>query len=207
MPTIYPLDFPDQQGTAGLAARPVAAVASSMSPFTLQKEIQVHQGQKWQYLVSLPLMSRAEAEPWISFLLKLNGMQGTFLMSPSDAMAPQGVAAGAPVVAGAGQTGQTLLTSGWTVSTADILKAGDYISIGSSELTRLHKVLDDVASDAAGLATLDIWPRLRETPVDLSAISTIEPKGIFRLSGNEMPFSVDAMLKYTGLDFGIEEAI
>lgn len=207
MPITYPLDFPDQQGTAGLAARPIAAVASSMSPFTLQKEIQVHQGQKWMYSVSLPLMSRMEAEPWISFFLKLNGMQGTFLMSPPDAMSPQGVATGAPVVAGAGQTGQTLLTSGWTVSTANILKAGDYISAGSGELTRVHKVLDDVASDAAGLAAVDIWPRLRESPLDLSVISTSEPKGTFRLSSNEMPFSVDSMLKYSGMDFGVEEAI
>ncbi len=203
----YPLDFPDQLGTAGLSARPVSAVASSESPFTLEKEIQVHQGQKWHFLVSLPVMGRSEAEPWISFFLKLNGMQGTFLMSPPDAMEPQGVASGAPVVAGAGQTGQELLTSGWTPSMQGILKAGDYISIGSGALSRLHKVLSDVDSDAGGLATLDIWPRLREVPPDLAPITTSEPKGLFRLSSNEMPYAADSMLKYTGLDFAIEEAI
>jgi len=207
MPIIYPLDFPDQQGTAGLVMRPMAAVASSMSPFTLQKEVQVHQGQKWNLLVSLPLMSRAEAEPWITFFLKLNSMQGTFLMSPSDAMTPQGVASGTPVVAGGGQTGQILQTSGWSVSTVNVLKAGDYLSIGSGEATRLYKNLNDVTSDAVGLATLDIWPRLRESPVDLAPITTTEPKGTFRLASNEMPFSVDALLKYTGMDFNVEEAI
>jgi hypothetical protein len=193
-------------GISGIQVRQIVAAARGVSPFTLEEEIQVHQGQLWRFGVSFAAMQRDDAEEWVSFFSQLNGPQGSFLFSPRHAIAPRGAATGAPAVDGAGQTGLTLATTGWTVSTANILRKGDFISIGSSSSTRLYKVALDADSDSSGNALLDIWPRLRESPADAAAITTASPMGVFRLDGNEMAHDIDAALIYGGLDFTCREA-
>jgi len=69
---------------------------------------------------------------------------------------------------------------------------------------RLHKVLIEAASDANGKAPLDIWPRLRESPPDFSALILTDAKGTFRL--REPPgWTLDEMLHY-GISFKAIEA-
>ena len=141
-----------------------------------------------------------DAEQWITFLLKLNGMEGTFLFGDPNAKTPQGPATGTPLVNGASQTGNSLITDGWTVSVTGILKAGDYIQLGSGSTTRLYKVLNDADSDAGGNATFDIWPRLRVSPADNDLIITSAAKGLFALAGNIMEWDIEGAMKY-GISF------
>jgi hypothetical protein len=69
---------------------------------------------------------------------------------------------------------------------------------------RLHKILIEAASDANGKAALDIWPRLRESPPDFSALVLTDAKGTFRL--REPPgWTLDEMLHY-GISFKAMEA-
>lgn len=153
--------------------------------------------------VTLPVMERADAEEWISFLLKLNGQQGTFLLGDSAAKTARGIATGTPLVNGASQTGQSLVTDGWTAGVTGILKAGDYIQLGQ----RLYKVLNDANSDGSGNATLDIWPRLRESPANNSSIIVSDCLGLFRLSGNSYQIHSADVAKLFSLAFSAEEAI
>lgn len=90
-----------------------------------------------------------------------------------------------PYVDGGSQTGNSLDTGGWTPSVTNILRAADYIQIGTGANTRLHKVLNDVNSDFSGKCTLDIWPKLRASPVDEELIIKSNTKGLFRLDQNE----------------------
>lgn len=69
-----------------------------------------------------------------------------------------------PHVDGGGQTGEDLNTAGWESSTSGVLRAGDFIRIGDQTL--MHKVLNDVSSDAAGSATLRLNPLVRTAPFD-----------------------------------------
>ena len=202
----YPLALPDTRGFRGLSLRPVAQVAHSRSPFTGEGQFYAHQGQIWAAQFDLPPMRRADAEPWVAFLLSLNGMQGTFLAGIAGSDVPRGIATGAPVVNGASQTGQVLLTDGWTPSQTGILKAGDLIQLGTGADTHLHKVLADANSDGAGAATLDIWPRLRVSPMDNAAIVVAGCKGLWRLASNEMPIEFSQPVIYS-LSFGALEAI
>jgi hypothetical protein len=55
---------------------------------------------------------------------------------------------------------------------------------------RLHKVLKDVDSDSVGNATLDIFPRLRETVNYNTRINVQDPHGTFRLANNQRRYSV-----------------
>jgi hypothetical protein len=201
----YPVSFPSipiQQMT--IRARSVVGV--SASPFTGQQQVYQHQGQWWEAEVSLPPMKRADAEQVIAFLLKLNGRYGTFTLGDPANTAPRGIGTGTPLVRGASQTGNELITDGWTTSQTGILKAGDWIQLGSGSTSRMYKVLDDANSDASGIATLTLWPNLRSSPNDNDTVTISSPKGLWRLSANEMPYTLDEASIY-GITFACVEAL
>lgn len=202
MTITYPIDLPSTPAPAKIRIYPRAIVAVGISPFTAAQQVYKHQGQLWQADITLPPMLRADAAPWIAAMLQLNGRYGTFRLGDSSARTPRGIATGTPLVKGASQTGQVLLTDGWTISQTGILKQGDYIQIGD----RLYMIMVDANSDGSGNATLDIWPRLRESPADNAAITTSNCKGLFRLTSNEMPWDVSPKPVFE-MSFSAVEAI
>lgn len=205
MPISYPVNFPSI-GIRSMTIRARSVVGVAQSPFTLSQQVYKHQGQAWEAEVSLPPMKRDEAEQVASFLLKMNGQFGTFLLGDPANTSPRGVGTGSPQVGGASQTGNSLITDGWTINTTGILKAGDWIQLGSGSNTRLYKVLDDANSNGSGSATLTIWPSLRSSPPDNAEITLISPKGQWRLSSNEIQYSIDEASIY-GITFACVEAL
>jgi hypothetical protein len=195
--------MPSTPKPAGVRLFATDNVAVSMSPFTGQQQVYRHQGMAWRAEITLPIMDRATADPWRAFLLALGGRFGTFTMGDPSAPAPRGVGTGAPLVNGAAQTGQSLITDGWTISTANILRAGDYVQLGSY----LYLNINDVSSNASGQATLDIWPRLRASPADNAAIVVNNTVGLWRLATNERGWTVSPGNLYHGITFGAIEAI
>ncbi|MHC8493436.1 hypothetical protein ACTU44_12085 [Thalassospira sp. SM2505] len=180
MTITYPLSLPAKPGVKAIRWREMSQVGVSVSPFTFQRQVQVGQGQAWAADITLPVIrGRAIVNQWQAFLLAMNGKQGYFAMGDPDNFGPLGVATGSPVVSGAGQIGQALLTSGWTPSVTGILKEGDRIGLGSGSSARLHKVLADVDSDGSGNATLLLWPRVIVSPVNGSPIDLDDPKSMF----------------------------
>jgi hypothetical protein len=202
----YPVTFPASIGVSSINIRAKTVVGVSSSPFTGQQQVYKHQGQWWEAEVSLPPMKRDEAEQVVSFLIKMNGQYGTFLMGDFLSTAPRGVGTGTPLVNGASQAGDELVTDGWTVSTTGILKAGDWIQLGSASTSTLHKVLDDVTSDGSGNATLNIFPNLRSSPDNNAAITISSPKGRWRLASNETDYAIDNASIY-GMTFACVEAL
>ena len=202
----YPVTFPASIGVSSINIRARTVVGVSASPFTGQQQVYRHQGQWWEAEVTLPPMKRSDAEQVIAFLLKMNGQYGTFLLGDFSSAAPRGVGTGTPLVNGASQTGDELVTDGWTADTTGILKAGDWIQLGSGSTTRLHKVLDDVDSDGSGNATINIFPSLRESPADDDAVVVTNTKGRWRLSSNETEYSLDNASIY-GITFACVEAL
>ena len=206
-----PVSYPINLASDNDATKPPRRIAFSAyntigvsrSPFTLQTQIQEYSGQLWLAEITLPPMEREFAEIWISWLLQLSGSKGTFYLGDPLGKTPRGSAAGSPQVNGAGQTGQVIQSKGWAASITGILKAGDYLQIG----TRLHKVLRDTNSDGSGLATIDIWPRLRESPPDNATIVLSNTRGLFRLQNNTVPlFGSDETMTYD-VSFSAIEAI
>lgn len=206
MAITYPVSFPSSIGLANINIRARNVVGISSSPFTGQQQVYKHQGQWWEAEVSLPPMKRADAEQAVAFLLKMNGQYGTFLLGDKSSTAPRGVGTGTPLVNGASQTGDELITDGWTPSTTGILKAGDWIQLGSGSTTRLYKVLDDVDSDGSGNATINIFPNLRSSPDDDAVITVSNTQGLWRLASNEAEYSIDNMSVY-GITFACVEAL
>lgn len=203
----YPLALPGVLRFSRIQVIPRAVVALSQSPYTLDAQVYAHPGQAWQGQFVVPPMVRADAEEVIAWMLSLNGAAGTFLMGIEGCETPRGIATGTPLVNGADQTGQELVTDGWTTGQTGILKAGDFIQLGSGLDTHLHKVLADVNSDGSGNATLDIWPRLRESPSDNAAITVQSPVGLWRLAKNDMPYEIGGGVIFDGMSVDAIEVI
>ena len=206
MAITYPIALPSTPAPRSTEWTPVSAVAAVPSPFTLQSQVQAHQGQLWAVRLTLPSMDNAAAQSWIAALLSLNGIQGTFHLGDSVMKAPRGSAGGTPLVNGAAQTGQSLVTDGWPVSVNGVLLPGDWIQLGSGATRRVYKTLTQVNSNGSGQATIDIWPRLRESPADNAALVLTDTKGTFRLKDNVMDWSVSVAKRY-GLEIDAVEAI
>jgi hypothetical protein len=87
-----------------------------------------------------------------------------------------------------------------------VARSGDYLQLGPRATARLHEVLLDVASDGSGNATLNIWPALRESPVDGSAVVVNDARGRFHLTSNIREITIDEALQ-AGIKFSAEEEI
>jgi len=197
MPTIFPIAAPTTFGASTFSIDLIPVVAVSESPYTNSQQAQAHQGETWEIQVGLELLNRDQFEEYSSFIHLLRGRAGSFTMAIPGSEKPRGSAGGTPVVAGAGQTGEDLNTSGWTPSQTGILKAGDYIQLGTGLTTRLHKVLIDVNSDAGGLATLTLAPKVVTAPADLATIIVNDAKGLFRLKSNSNPVNITPPNQFT----------
>ena len=205
----YPLTLPTVSGIATVTFRATNVTGISMSPFTFKQQVVAHAGQRWEAEVSMPPMSRADAEEWISFLVSLRGQLGTFTLgdpSGSTARGSASSAPGTPLVNGASQTGGSLAIDGCTASATGYLKAGDYIQLGSGSSATLHKILQDVNTPSGGDVTVDIWPHIRTAPADDSTVVVSNAKGLFRLSQNQTSWSIDEATIF-GVNFACVEAV
>lgn len=207
MTITYPLSLPSVLKFSRIRIIPRAVAAMSQSPYTLEGQVYAHQGQAWQGQFVIPPMVRTDAEEVVAWMLSLNGVTGTFLMGIEGCETPRGIATGTPLVKGASQTGQSLVTDGWTAGQTGILRAGDFIQLGSGLNTHLHKVLADADSDGSGNATLDIWPRLRASPSDNDAITVQNPLGLWRLAKNEMPYEIGGAVIFDAMQIEAIEVI
>jgi hypothetical protein len=135
-------------------------------------------GARWRASFTFQNLAEADAAKLQAFLVSLRGQAGRFYLYNFARPKPNGVGTGTPRVNGAGQSGGTLLTDGWTASQTGILKAGDFIGVNGE----LKMVTADVNSDGSGNATLSIEPPLRSSPADNSAITVTQPTTTFMLT-------------------------
>ena len=208
MAVSYPLSLPTVTGIRNVHIRSINSVNYSRSPLTFEGQVQANAGQMWAADVSLPPMKRANAAVWVAWLTSLRGQYGTFLMGDPLCATAQGSARGTDIVTvnGAGQTGETLNITSNQLSATDYLKAGDYIQLGSAATATLHKVLEDVNTDASGNAALSLWPHIRTAPANGAAVTVENTVGRWRLDSNQSEWSVNEEAIY-GMRFSATEAI
>lgn len=184
MAIIYPFTLPVAQGFTTVSIRPFAFTGVFTSEFTGSQQTYSHAGQFLVASVSFPPMKRADAAPIVAALMGLQGVRGTFYFGDPQWTAPQGISTGTPLVNGASQTGQDLITDGWTNSQTGIVKAGDWLQIGSGSTQQLCMVLADANSDGSGNATISLFPRIRTAFANNAGITVSSPKGVWRLTQN-----------------------
>lgn len=207
MTTPPTLTMPDSSCVADVVMSMTRVVGSTTSPYTLQDQNFKWPGEKWEASFNMPpILNRAIANQWKAFGVKLEGRFGQFYFGDPSAKEPLGVGTGTPLVDGAGQNGNTLNTKGWTPGVTGILKAGDYIQVGTGTSSRLHMVVEDADSDTSGDAVLTIQPALRYSPADNLALNVNSPVGVFKMTSNTFSWSVRPGPIYT-IGFQAEEVI
>lgn len=178
------------------------SVSTSISPWTRARQTYDWMADWWEAEISLPTMKIDTVGAWLGWLAALRGQVNYFWLGHPLATAPQGVGTGTPLVKGGFQTGRTLVTDGWTPNKTGIMLPGDYFQVG----VRLHMVTTTANSDASGNATFNIWPRLREKPLDNDPINVSSPQGLFALVDNARKYSSNEM-KTFGISLKCVEAL
>ena len=189
---------PTDIGFAQITFSATNAVATSQSPFTYKQQVVQHVGQAWKASVTIPPVRRDLAEPWIAFLLSLQGPVHTFLLGDPNCTEPRGTATNSSMTA-TGSVDASSVTL--TISDGTTLKAGDYIQLGTASTSKLHKVLTDVS--ATGV--VDIWPNLKDT-YSAAAVTVDNAKGVFRLASNVQEWQIGDSSTY-GISFEANEVI
>jgi len=137
---------------------------------SMKRQARTSNAQRWGLQFSWNAASRAVFMQFYAFLLSQRGQADTFTTTMPGHTAPQGTWAGAPVVAGASQTGRTVNLSGFTASQTGIAKAGDLVQFAGS--TKVYMVTADANSSGTGTATISIEPALVASPANLAAVAT-----------------------------------
>lgn len=207
---VYPLDFPTHTGVKGITIRSRKIVGVSTAPFSFVQQVYEHTGQRWEADISLPILTRANAEIWRAWLLSLDGQIGTFLMGDPVGATPRGSAAstpGTPQVDGANVVrSKTLAIKTGLAAVANYLCAGDWISLGTGSTRRLHAVVAN-ASLNSGKVTLDIRPPLRSALNGDETVYVANATGRFRLSSPSVEHVINQASHFQPATIGCVEAL
>lgn len=149
------------------------------SQFTGSTQEIARPGDIWFATYEIAIGTQAMRAEWQVFLMQAGNVSNTF-KAYNHYYSARGALGGTPLVNGADQTGISLVTDGWPNSTS-VLKAGDFITVNDE----LKIVTSDVTSDGSGNATIAIEPKIRVSPDDNSAITTVNPYCLMRLTDNE----------------------
>lgn len=166
--TVTVVSVPTSPGIRAVQFSPFDAVSNVRSVFTGQTQAQQWPGADlFSGTLTLPSLSQAQADDWISFLMQCRGRANAFMVGDPAKKSPRGSGSGTPFVdnnqnGGNPAGSQWLGTKGWTANAQGVLRRGDWIQVG----WRLYRVLDDINADGYGNALLPIWPSLREQPTN-----------------------------------------
>lgn len=150
--------------------------ASFRGPFNNYVQDLGRPGAAFAFTVSWPVLDDDERIVMGVFLMRIK-KAGYRTKPPVYAYTPRGVLTGVPLVNGAGQSGLTLATDGWTHTVTKIAALGDFVTLATGQLLRLTA---DANSDGGGAATLAFEPPLRAAPADNSAVTVADPRAVFK---------------------------
>jgi len=192
----YPLTPPAGIRISSLRFSAISAVARNISPFTFSSQSYNWTGTMLSGDVECPPMNRADAEELIGFLIM--AARGTFYFRDYANGTQRGNMSSNPQLDGAHVANTTTITidggsGSWAV--------GDYIQLGTGSSSKLHKI-----TKANTATSYEIFPLLRTSYPDNTAIVYSNAVGVFRLGTTTCDWSIDTAKKY-GLNFSIFESI
>ena len=163
------ITYPSTPKANGMSWRLVMPSQTNASEWTGRRQT-IASGRGWWecQIVLPPIVGTTNVNAWRSFIAKARGRANDFQI-PVDPTA-QSASASTPLVNGASQTGRTLATDGWPVSTT-VLVAGQFVTINN----QLLQLTANVTSNGSGVATLTFEPPIRTSPSDNAAIEYKNP--------------------------------
>ena len=185
MPT-YPLTLPTTVKPSSVDIRLRRTTSMTESPFTYAQQIHEHQGARWEMEISFPPMTRTQAYEMQAFINSLRGRRGTFL-AEADPLASTNLGGGSNgTLDGAVSARDTsIATSG-----VGTLAAGDFIQIGTGSDSHLHQVI------TGGTDSFEVEPALRSDYSDGTSVTVNSPKGLWRLSSDDIGWNISVSSLY-----------
>lgn len=186
-----PLSFPSV-GIQNMSMRLRRVVAVSESPFTLDTQVNVHQGARWEAEISLPPLNHLDARAIQAFIVGLKGREGTFTFG--NPLHTSTLSNGA--VSSAAIRAETFELS---TGASDEVQAGTYFELNSY----LYIVTE---TKVANEATLKFQPPLRSAVTGSLPVKYNLPKSLWRMTSNDIGWSINEASIY-GFTFACVEAL
>lgn len=159
--------YPGQSRHQEVALRPIAAAHVNTSVLTQSRQALDMGYSWWKAGVQVAAMTPANARAWRLFFGRLRGPVHSFRLPVLSAAQHDGDFS---VLARGSGSGYSIVSDGWPASTT-ILLGGDYVTVGD----QLMVLDEDVATSAAGIATLHFHSPLRRVVADNTPIETKRP--------------------------------
>lgn len=163
------ITYPSTPRPQGMSWRLLMPSQTNVSDWTGRRQTIASGRGWWECQITFPpIVGTSNINAWRAFIAKSRGRANDFQV-PVDPTA-QSAAVATPLVNGAGQTGRTLSTDGWPVSST-VLQAGQYVTINN----QLLQLTQNITSNGSGVATLTFEPPVRVAPSDNAAIEFKNP--------------------------------
>ncbi|HAS21653.1 MAG TPA: hypothetical protein DCR51_00540 [Idiomarina loihiensis] len=186
-----PLAFPNV-GIKNMSMRLKRVTSTQTSPFTLDTQVALHPGARWEAEISLPLRNHAEARSIEGFIVGLKGQSGTFTFG--NPLHTSSLSNGR--VSSAAVRAETFEL---TLGAASAIPLGTYFEL----LGYLYCVTED---KAANEATLNFQPPLRLAVTSAQPIKYNLPKSLWRMASDDVGWSISEASVY-GFTFACVEAL
>lgn len=128
-------------------------------------------GTKHEIVVNVPSIASSCCGPELVAALAVGKSAGVLLPIPEPKVPD--LPYGSPLVAGAGQLGSSLEVDGLTPQVA--IPAGKWLSVTVSGRRYAYYTTAEVIADAAGEATLPIYPMIRRSAANNAPVELAEP--------------------------------
>ena len=160
----------------------VSNARSFVSPLTGAIQTAQRTGNRWRVALTFENLVEAERAVMQGFLSQLTATANNFFLE-DHSYSRRADGTGTPLVNGGSQTGNSLITDGWSAGTY-AMRIGDFFEVNGE----LKMCVAD-ATISSGAATIEFVPELREAPANNAAITITNPKGIFRLISPQTTWS------------------
>ena len=149
-------------------------------------------GHRWRGVLTFTNRGGSDARRLKAFLNNLLGPSTRFNLQPPD-NEKVGTMAGLGTVAGAGQTGTSLNTTGWNNNQSLLFDYGDYFEVNGE----LKQITQPISSDGTGNATLVFTPPLLTSPANAAPIEVHDPRvSVYLENDNQARAQVSAPYIY-----------
>jgi hypothetical protein len=146
-------------------------------------------GSRWALTVELPLVREGPA--WLDWQVAMlqARSQGASYPWPQPGLITNTPSPGSPVIAGAGQTGSTLNISG--VGFGYQVRKGQFLSVTKGARSYLHQCMA-LTSASAGAMAVPIYPMLRASPDNGSAVELVAPLIVGKITFENLSWDHEA---------------
>lgn len=192
------ITFPTSPAPQSMTWRLVQPAQQNVSGWTGARQVLASGRGWWECSLSLPpIVGETSVNAWRAFMAQARGAVNDFRIPVNEI--EQSSATATPLVNGGGQTGRSISTDGWPVSTT-VLKAGQFVTISG----QLLQLTADVTSNASGQATISFEPSIRYPTTDNIAIEFKNPYALMYFV-EDPSYSVEPGLVYS-MSFNLRES-